>query len=260
MAVPHGSLKVYEPIDVFPADERARLLASVAVPANAAAVVLSQSRGLPEGGDADQVEIARVGDDIYVCPHRSRLRLLASLVAFRRMIPGEVAEAFMPLGEDERAIRELESIRALHPEWRSHILTSTWEVPVRWFVAFDDAERELDLSVPRVRYRTAMMSARARTNQALEAARRAVIGPSVAALMSELARWLEVFDERSIVELDYGDLARLIPLRDLAEDRSARDIQAAVQALADGDVLGATTAYMHAAERWAPLSGLERTN
>lgn len=261
MTVPHASLKVYEPLEAFPAEERERLRALASVPSvPMPTLVLSRAHGLADGGAADRVEAVVVDGELRLCPHRARLRLLAALVAFRRSIPAEVAGAFMPDGEAERALSELEDLRASNPGWRSHILTSTWEVPVRWFVAFDDSEREADPAGPTLRYRTTMLAARGRTERALEAARRAVVGPGVVALVSDLARWLELFDPNSVVELDYGALARLMAPRTLLRDRSARDIQNAVSALDQGDVLRATAFYMRAAERWAPLAALERTN
>lgn len=263
MTVPHAALKVYEPLDSFePADRDRWLAPASAVPASRgpSTMVLSRAHGLSGADPSERAQVIRYGDRLYACPHRTRLRLLASLVAFRRTIPGEVAGAFMPDGEAERAIRELESLRAEHPDWRSHILTSTWEIPTRWFVLFEDHERMFDPDEPSLRYRTAMVAARRRTEQALDSAKQAMIGPGVAALVSELSSWLEVFHEDSVVELDYGGLAALIPPAELEDDHSAADLQAAVEALGEGDVLEATTAYMRAAERWAPLSALERTN
>lgn len=261
MTVPHAALKVYEPIETFEPAERARWTVTAAVPSRGpSTLVLSRAHGLAGTEPNERADVIHRGENVYACPHRTRLRLLAALVAFRRTIPGEVAGAFMPDGEAERAIGEIEDLRARHPSWRSHILTSTWEVPTRWFVLFDDAERNFDPSGPSLRYRTMMMSARARTARALDAARSAVIGPGVAALVSELSQWLDGFADDAIVELDYGALAALIPVEILQEDHSAADLQAAVAALAQGDVLTATTAYMQAAERWAPLSALEHTN
>ncbi|HVL89643.1 MAG TPA: hypothetical protein VM841_05335, partial [Actinomycetota bacterium] len=80
------------------------------------------------------------------------------------------------------------------------------------------------------------------------------------ALVSELSTWLRLFGDESVVELDYGGLASLVPAGELEEDHSAADLREAVEALGEGDVLRATTAYMRAAERWAPLSAMERTN
>ncbi|HEX9696969.1 MAG TPA: hypothetical protein VGB64_11735 [Actinomycetota bacterium] len=263
MTVPHAALKVYEPLDSFEGAERERwtmLIPAAAATRGPATLVLSRAHGLSGAAQGERADVLRFGDALYACPHRTRLRLLASLVAFRRTIPGEVAGAFMPDGEAERAIRELEALRAEHPDWRSHILTSTWEVPTRWFVLFDEDERIFDADTPALAYRTSMVNARRRTGRALDAARQAVIGPGVAALVSELSSWLDLFAEDSVVELDYGGLAALIPPEELAMDFSAADLQTAVSALADGDVLQATTAYMRAAERWAPLSALERTN
>lgn len=259
MSVPHASLKVFEPLERFEPAERERLLAT-AVASRPGAIVLSRTHGLDGIAAVDRAETIEESGRSWICPHRSRLRLLSSLLTFQRAIPLEVSEAFMPADEAERAAIELHAIREAHPGWRSHILTSTWEVPVRWFAAFDDSERVLDLEEPSLTYRTTMRLARARTDRALEASRSAMIGPGVTSLISELGRWLSIFDDDSLVELDYGDLARLIDRRELGRDHSAKEIQVAVSALGAGDILKATTYYMRAAERWAPLAGLERNN
>ncbi|HVL90030.1 MAG TPA: hypothetical protein VM841_07335, partial [Actinomycetota bacterium] len=180
MTVPHAALKVYEPLESFEPAERERWLAAaeaMSASRGPSTLVLSRAHGLSGADPGERALVIRYGDRHYACPHRTRLRLLASLVAFRRTIPGEVAGAFMPDGEAERAIRELEALRAQHPDWRSHILTSTWEVPTRWFVLFDDEERIFDPEGPSLVYRTTMSAARLRTERALEAAKQAMIGP-----------------------------------------------------------------------------------
>ena len=268
--VPAATLKVFEPLSGFDDDERLywEHYASGSKTPPPRTILLDRESGL-EGATATLVADREHGDVIdrrgvvFVCPHRTKLRLLASILAFRRSIPAEVVRAFMPEDEVDRAAEEIESLRSAHPEWRNHILESSWEVPLHWFVAFDDAEREIvddpDGSVG-VRYETVLRAARERCDRALEIVRDRLPNPAVIAPLAGLARWLEDFGEVGLLVLDYGEVARLMPERALRQDRTSRDIWASVQALAEGDGDRATAHYMAAAERWSSVRRRETLN
>jgi len=92
----------------------------------------------------------------FVCPRFPRLRMLEGLVAFRNAYPGLTASLLVPERLADAAVRELESIQATGGV-RSHILTSPWHVPLRWFSAFSPDEREIigdDDQGLSIRYRT----------------------------------------------------------------------------------------------------------
>ncbi len=66
--------------------------------------------GLPSEEVTARNETAIVikgGEGVLICPRRTRLRMLAGLLAFRNSVPEEVAEAFVPEEEARRAAREL---------------------------------------------------------------------------------------------------------------------------------------------------------
>ena len=89
----------------------------------------------------------------YVCPRYPRLRMLEGMLAFNNAFPDA---ALIPRAELVAASEELSQLRDQSPAVRSHILTSPWHVPIRWFIAFLLEEREMyerpaGLSV---RYRT----------------------------------------------------------------------------------------------------------
>lgn len=266
MSVPHAALKVFEPLTAFGGEERAywrSYASSGQASPGTKAVLLSRESGL--GGaiatlieEREHADILEVGSQLYVCPHRTRLRLLASVLAFRRTIPAEAAPAFMPEGEAERAIEELERLRSRHPGWRSHILLATWEVPLRWFVPFADEEREL--TDRGMRYQAVMAAARERTRRALEVLRAALPDPGVIGLVADLGRWLEEFHGESILVLEYGGVGRLLSLGALEEDHSAADIWGAIEALAQGDPERSAAYYGQAAERWAAVRARESSN
>ena len=69
-----------------------------------------------------------------------------------------------------------------------------------------------------------------------------------------------VFDVRAAVELDYGRIADLFPPVDLDEDHSARDLQGALDALAEDDADRAGELYQGVAARWAEAKTRESLN
>jgi hypothetical protein len=268
--VPAATLKVFEPLARFDDDERSywESYASGEQIPPPRTVLLDREHGL-EGSTATLVAEREHGELIerrgvmYVCPHRTKLRLLASVLAFRRSIPAEVVRAFMPEDEVERAAEEIESLRTAHPAWRNHILESSWEVPLHWFVAFDDAERRLirnPRGSPGLRYETIVGSARERCAHALGIVKDALPNPAIIAPLAGLTRWFEDFDEAGLLVLDYADVAALLPGESLRRDHSCRDIWSAIRALSEGDGDRATAYYMVAAERWSGVRRRESLN
>jgi hypothetical protein len=268
--VPAATLKIFEPLSAFDDDERAYWEGYAhgdALPPPRT-VLLDRESGL-EGATATLVADREHGEvldrrgTMFVCPHRTKLRLLASVLAFRRSIPAEVVQAFMPEDEVERATEEIESLRSAHPGWRNHILESAWEVPLHWFVAFDDAERQLvkyaDGALG-LRYETIVRGAYERCSRTLAIVRETLPNPSIIAPLAGLERWLEDFDGAGLLVLDYADLARLIPRKALVQDRTCRDIWGAVRALSEGDGDRASAYYMVAAERWSSIRRRETLN
>jgi hypothetical protein len=268
--VPAATLKVYEPLDAFDLDERGyweRYAAARATPPRGT-LLLDREHGLHSTTatlvtDHEHAEIVERGGVVLVCPHRTKLRMLASVLAFRRSIPAEVVRAFMPEDEVERAAEEIESLRSEHPTWRNHMLDSSWEVPLHWFVAFDDSERQLiehEDHSRSLRYETVVRAARERIEHALAVVRGTLPNPAVIAPVAGLEGWLEDFDASAVLMLDYGDVGRFLPDDRLRRDHTARDIWGAIAALAEGDGDRATAHYMVAAERWSGIRRRESWN
>ena len=268
--VPAATLKVFESLARFDDDERSywENYASGDENPPPRTVLLDREHGL-QGSTATMVAEREHGELIerrgamFVCPHRTKLRLLASVLAFRRSIPAEVVRAFMPEDEVERAAEEIESLRNAHPAWRNHILESAWEVPLHWFVAFDDAERRLMPnagSASAIVYETVVRAARERCARALTIVKEALPNPAIIAPLAGLARWLEDFDGDGLLMLDYADVAALLPADSLRRDHTARDLWSAIRALSEGDPDRATAYYMVAAERWSAVRRRETLN
>jgi hypothetical protein len=210
----------------------------------------------------DRADVRFVDGRWYVCPWRTRLRILASLLAFRETVPAEVADALVPEAEARKAARELARIRRRDPRAVPTMLESHWHVPVRWFVLFDGPDRRLEERADgsfRLHYWTSLPAARSRASRAVR-----VLGTGdlegVASIVQDLDEWLSRFDRRSAVELDYGGLADLFGWNELEDDRSAAEIQSSVEALEAGDAVRAAEHYQAVAERWAEARIRESLN
>ena len=198
----------------------------------------------------------------FVFPRHPRLRVLEGLLAFHNTY-GEIGgDLIVPESTARRAGRELQRLYEKRPAERSHILTAPWHVPLRWFSAFDSSEREI-VQAPdhlRLRYRTLLTLASQRIERALIALKEAGFNGSVTDDLEELAEWLDDFPEDSMVELDYGGVARLFPDGDLVLDESAGDIWASIEALETGDMEAAMGRYASMASRWAPVVAVTFSN
>ena len=198
----------------------------------------------------------------YVCPRYPRLRMLEGLLAFRHAYQGPTASTLVPEGIAARAARELDRIQERHPAARSHILTSPFFVPLRWFAAFDPAERMLvdgDAGLT-IRYRTKMRDALRRMRRSVQVLEDAGFDDAIVEQVSDLVRWMREFPQRSIIELDYADVASLFSRAELAIDESAAEVAASLGALEDGDFDAAADHYSSVASRWAHAQSLVYAN
>ena len=263
-------LRTYEPLAAFPPAERKvweRYLADGPAPDQVRGVQAEQRASIIAaigGPSATEVEHAfahRVDGVTYVCPWRTRLRTWEAMTEFRRSLPDEIADAFFPKQAAEVAERELARLRSDEPDVKAHILSETWQVPLRWFLLFEGEERRLVTSPQRaVTYLTTMGNARRRAARSLAILRRTIEDQPIIDGVEDMARWLEDYHPRSLVELDYGGLVSLFDDVDLESDESAADIAHAVACLANGEVDEATDAYARVASRWGAVRSLEVAN
>ncbi|HET7482574.1 MAG TPA: hypothetical protein VFK89_06915 [Actinomycetota bacterium] len=262
-------LRVYQPLGSFPPEERQHWLRQAE--AAEAGGHISPNRwlryaALPEGRLLQTVSggafSRRVGRELLVCPWRTDLRMLAGMVAFRNSLPDEVADAFVPEQVAIRAARELEALGEQHPEVRSHIVHANWHVPLRWFAAFEDADRILteDKDGLRIRYETPLDEATARLRHALETLEDSWIDDAVIAAVRELMEWLSDFGDRGLVELDYSSVAGMFSDEELVEDHSAAEVVACLQALEAEDVVRAGRIFGALTDRWTAVRAKEVVN
>lgn len=262
-------LRVYEPLDLFPATERYRW-ETQSVDDDALDLLVSRkwliTAALPSGEAASALDerafVRRIDGRVLVCPWRTRLRMLTGLLAFRSVVPDEVADAFVPEMEAQQAARELAAMDEQAPGVRSHILHANWHVPLRWFGAFEDTERILveDKGGLRVRYETATSDARARLERTLAVLEVSQIDEGVTDAVRELLDWLAVFSDEGLLELDYGSVARMFDDEDLLEDRSAGELWQCLEALEEGDPSRAGRIFATLSERWSEVRSLEILN
>jgi hypothetical protein len=267
---PCAYLRVYQPLDAFPPEERdhwERYLVS-GRGAKPVRPVYRQQHTVPEGRlgllspvDGDHAEVLFEQGVTYVCPWRTKLRLLASLLSLRESTAPEMVDALVTEAEARRAARELARLRRRGSTAVPFILQSPWHVPIRWFVLFDEEDRRIDEEADgfRLRYRGGVVASRKRVDRALGIIRRSELAP-MAELIGDLGRWLAAFDPRSIVMLDYAGVSGLFGWDELDNDHSARDIQEAVSALGSGDVGRSGELYQSVAARWAEVRSHETLN
>jgi hypothetical protein len=82
--------------------------------------------------------------------------------------------------------------------------------------------------------------------------------------VAELLSWLEIFDRKSIVELDYGGLATFLHNSLLSNgesgleaDSSVEDVNSSIAGLASGDGALAGKGYERLVTRWRRVAALE---
>ena len=262
-------LRVYQPLKAFLLEEREQWVkhasesGTTEAPGSrkwlvAAALPDSQPMWAPTEG----AFVRGAGDDLLICPWRTRLRMLAGLLAFRNSIPEEVADAFVPETEARRAAHELAVLGEEHPDVKSHILHANWHVPLRWFAAFEDSDRILteDKDGLRIRYETSLQHGRTRLARALSVLEATWVDDGVTAAIRELAEWLDEFGDTGLLELDYGTVAATFADDELVEDRSAAEVASCIDALESGDVLRAGRRFASLTDRWTQVRAQEVVN
>lgn len=283
-------LRTYEPLAAFPEPDRSRWASyagSSTRPGRAAALAAEHERALrdvvavppvvaPER-ESSEAFVRQVQGATYVCPWQTRLRSWLALTEFRASMPDGIADAFMPKAVAEQAVAQFEEYKRQHSLERPHILTSTWHVPLQWFVPFDPAERWLVLgsretavargagpttAVPTrtLVYLTSMAEARRRIARAMSVLRRHLGEGDAYDGVESVGRWLEEFHPKSLVELDYGGLVHLLDDETLRGDQSVADVAAALAGLESGQHGASAAAYERLKGRWQVIQRLETAN
>jgi hypothetical protein len=267
--VPSAYLRVFQPLGSFQPEEQARweryLVDGVPPPSPRRSYrqrATTGRLGILAPVEGEHADVRLVGKEYYLCPWRTRLRVLAGLLSFREAAPIELSEQFVPRGEAKKAAKELARMRRKDPSAVSFIHESPWHVPVRWFVLFSDEERKIverEDGGYRLSYLTLARRALRRAERAFPVLRRSELG-SIADLILELHEWLSQFDPSSLLELDYDGLCDLMTWDELDDDHSARDLHEALSALASGEFPRSAELYQGVMGHWAEVRNREASN
>ena len=225
-------------------------------------VLLDSGFGLSSESARDDAFVIDEDGRRFVCPRHPRLRMLEGLLAFRNAYADASVAPLVPESVADHAAHELERIHARFPGVRSHILTSPFAIPLRWFTAFEQSDRSLIDEGDRlsVRYRTTLSAGLRRLRRAVQVLAGAGFDEVIVDQVRDVAGWLEEFPRDALLELDYGGVAELFDSTELALDESAAEVAASIDALARGDLDAAGEHYAAAASRWAHAHALAYAN
>lgn len=279
-----STLRVYEPLEAFPEEQREAIQAAGARTASRAAVenaelLASLGRITRSGGDpfpTGRTDLVRVttapapaggtSDDgtdadpvLLYCPSQLVLRAGLAANALMEGIHGPLAELLIPEEQRDKHQERIDQVKARDGSIRVHTRASTWGIPFSWFSLFSESDRK---DVVESAGRIVTVRVWATITDALERARYAVANLALAAPdldmlddLAQLTEWLEQFHVDSMVELDYGAVAdKVYP------DDSPMDIRLGIECLAEGDMTGAAAAYRRLASRWIPIRQLARAS
>ncbi len=192
-------LRVYEPLTAFGEPDRSRW-ASYAASAGrlrrASAIQAEHEQAMRRlcavppivapARESEDAYVRRADGVVYICPWQTRLRSWLALGRLRATLPPSLTDTFVPRRIADVAAADFARWHSHAPSIRTHILTSTWHVPLAWFVPFGPPERWLVLgggagsdgaqataaATRTLIYVTTMAQARRRVARALDAVRR----------------------------------------------------------------------------------------
>ena len=271
-----SALRIYEPLEAFPADQQDALRTAGGRSASRAAVenaelLASLGRITRAGGDpfptgaTDLVRIVTAAppkgapDKLLDCPSQLVLRAGLAANALMEGIHGPLAQLLIPEEQRDKHQERIDEVRSHAGLGRVHTRASTWGIPFSWFCLFQESD---PTDVVEAEGHIVTVRIRATITEALERVRYAVAHLSVAAPdldmledLIQLTEWLELFHPDSAVELDYGAVAdKVYP------DDSPLDVRLGIECLAEGDMTGAAAAYRRLASRWIPIRQLARAS
>jgi hypothetical protein len=272
-------LRIYEPLAAFPPAERVAweswLRKHPAPPtlgdeqeASLRGLVAVPPIAVPEAEER-AAYVLRMDGSPLICPWQSRLRSWLALTELRAVHGDAAVRLFWPQAVLDQADSSYEQWWAEDPEALPHILTCSWQIPIRWLVLFVQTEGVRGTG-DGLTFRTPMAEARRRCARALRILKRSLgAGPLVEAVET-LGMWLEEFHPSSWVELDYGGLLGLLAAQGAigAEERcdgvvtdcSVRYVADGLAALSSGDDDGVTAAYLRYRVKWDAVRLLARAN
>ena len=210
----------------------------------------------------DGVHFLKIDNKNYVSPWSTAIRNYNAFNDVRNSIPSSVVNYFIPKIVNESMQYILQSIE----DKVSHILSSSWSIPPRWFALFSPEERirGVDGNDHFSILRTSISNAKGRCTFTHQAVKAAFGEGMIEGEIAELLAWLEIFDRQSIVVLDYGGLATFLHNSLLSNgesgleaDSSIEDVHSSIAGLASGDGALAGKGYERLVTRWRRVAALE---
>jgi hypothetical protein len=267
--VPSAYLRVYQPIEAFERDEQLHWERYLVEGSRAPTLRPRYADRAGEGAlgmitpaDGEHAEVRVIDGRTYVSPWRMRLRILMAISSFGSPPVLELADDYVTRRDRRRARRQLTRFRRRDPRSLPFVHVAAWHVPIRWFVLFRDDDRTFEedrFGRSRMRYTTTIRRAMRRAEQAIPVLRRSELGP-ISDLILDMHQWLATFDPSSLVELDYGSLCDMMSWDELDDDRSARDLHDALEALEAGEFPRSADIYQGVLSRWAEVRSREVMN
>lgn len=195
----------------------------------------------------------------YYCPSQLSTRAVLAAEQLDGSMRRQVLDLLLPEAAREANAARIDSSRFAEDVAHLHTRGATWGIPFGWFVLLHEEDhRELvedasDLLGVRISAPIGQALDRAR----YAAATLAIHAPQMDLLdeLTALCEWLGLFNEESIVELDYGRIAPLV-----WPDDSPHDLRMGIESLAESDMLGAAAAYRRLASRWLRIRQLARAS
>ena len=261
-----ASLRVYEPIASFELADQVRWAKlSITSQTEWDEQIRSLKRSIssePANLKLDGAHLLEYEGKRYVAPWSTAARCWAALEDFKYSLPTSVVKFFIPQSMEDSITSTIDIVE----DKVSHILTSTWSIPPRWFALFSPDERLRGVNEDGhfTILRAAISNAKSRCKFTHQAVLGAFGEGIVEGEVAELLAWLEIFDGKSIVELDYGGLAvylnnQLVNSGEvgLDADTSVEDVTTSIAGLASGDGALAGKGYERLVSRWRRVSALE---
>lgn len=200
----------------------------------------------------DAVLVRRAGDQQFVCPLQYDVRSAVGLRVLQDTVPDQVVDLLLPVGALRSRLDAVAAVGGVRT-----IVDAPWAVPIPWFVLFDDGERRFlhppEGTGPRLLYLTTVGTGLQRIERVVEAMEVVEDADELVEDLADLAGWLESFDPRSLLELDYAGLGRMLGAERLEADRSVHEVWSAVEGLESGDLLAAVAYYGALRGRWRDL-------
>ena len=261
-----ASLRIYEPTDAFEIKDQlwwAKI-------SNTSHTILDEqqlalTRLISNDMSAfktDGAHLLEIGSTRYVAPWSTSTRCCAALDDFKSSLPSSLIPFFIP----QKLEGSIKLSGEIIEDKVSHIITSTWSIPPRWFALFSPEDRLRGNNQDGVFtvLRTTISNAKQRATFTHQSVLNAFGTGPIESEISDLIKWLEIFNARSIVELDYGGLATYLNNllisngeAGLDADTSIEDVASSIAGLASGDGALASRGYERLVSRWRKVAAME---